>query len=104
MTRGLVSEQRRFERGQLLVGLQPTEALGGLHHAGGGPTQRHLGVAPSLHVATDAAHRPHHVLDRIGAGKRPPEFERLNDEEWAAVQRAARTGSETYRSKRVRRT
>jgi hypothetical protein len=37
-----------FERGELLVGIQPTEAFGGLHHAGGGPAQRHVGVGPML--------------------------------------------------------
>ena len=73
---GLVGEKGCLERGQLLVSLQATETLGGLHHASGGPAQRHIGVAPSLRVTTDAAHRPHHVLDRIGAGKRSPEFER----------------------------
>ena len=33
---GLVGEKRCFERGQLLVGLQPTEPFGGLQYAGGG--------------------------------------------------------------------
>src|SRR5438445_11969312 len=59
---GLMSCKRSSENGQVLVGLQSTEAFGCLHHAGGGPAQRHRGVSPSLHVATDAAHGPHHVF------------------------------------------
>jgi hypothetical protein len=31
--------------------------------------QRHRGMVSSLHIATDPAHRPHHVLDRVGAGE-----------------------------------
>ena len=42
---------------------RPTEAFGCLHHAGGGPAERHRSILPSLHVATDAAHGPHHVLN-----------------------------------------
>ena len=73
---GLVGEQRRFERGQLLVGLQPTGALGGLQRTGGGPAQRHVGVAPSFQVATDAADSPYHVLDGVGAGECMAELRR----------------------------
>jgi hypothetical protein len=61
---GLMSCKRSSENGQVLVGFQSTEAFGCLHHAGGGPAQRHRGISPSLHVATDAAHGPHHVLNR----------------------------------------
>jgi hypothetical protein len=32
----------------VLVGFQSTEAFGCLHHAGGGPAQRHRGISPSL--------------------------------------------------------
>src|SRR5215475_8086493 len=71
---GLMSCKRSSENGQVLVGFQSTEALGCLHHAGGGPAQRHRGISPSLHVATDAAHGPHHVLNRVGAGERAPEL------------------------------
>ena len=71
---GLMSCKRSFENGQVLVGFQSTEAFGCLHHAGGGPAQRHCGVSPSLHVATDATHSPQHVLDRIGAADRVPEL------------------------------
>src|SRR5262245_10279430 len=60
---GLMSCKRSSENGQLLVGFQSTEAFGSLHHTGGGPAQRHRGILPSLYVATDAAHGPHHVLN-----------------------------------------
>src|SRR5712671_2142056 len=50
---GLMSCKRSSENGQVLVGFQSTEAFGCLHHAGGGPAQRHRGVSPPLHVATD---------------------------------------------------
>src|SRR6266540_4195349 len=62
---GLMSCKRSSENGQVLVGFQSTEAFGCLHHAGGGPAQRHRGISPSLHVATDAAHGPHHVLEGL---------------------------------------
>src|SRR5436189_6488719 len=62
---GLMSCKRRSEKGQVLVGFQSTEAFGCLHHAGGGPAQRHRGISPSLHVATDTAHGPHPVLPRL---------------------------------------
>src|SRR5215470_7413360 len=55
---GLMSCKCSSENGQLLVGFQSTDAFGCLHHAGGGPAQRHRGISPSLHVATDAAHVP----------------------------------------------
>jgi hypothetical protein len=42
----------------VLVGFQSTEAFGCLHHAGGGPAQRHRGISLSLHVAIDAATVP----------------------------------------------
>src|SRR5437899_8018746 len=54
---GLMSCKRSSENGRVLVGFQSTEAFGCLHHAGGGPAQRHRGVSPSLHVATDARNR-----------------------------------------------
>src|SRR5262249_30912267 len=70
---GLMCCKCSSENGQLRVGFQSTEAFGCLHHAGGGPAQRHRGVSPSLHVATDAAHGPHIVLNWVGAGERTPE-------------------------------
>ena len=54
---GLMSCKCSSENGQVLVGFQSTEAFGCLHHAGGGPAQRHRGISPSLHVAADAATR-----------------------------------------------
>lgn len=74
-----MSDKRSPQDRKLLVGFQSTEALGGFHHSGGRPTQRHRGISPSLHVATDAAHRPHHVLDRVGAGERAPELCRQSE-------------------------
>src|SRR5260370_39001140 len=73
---GLMSCKRSSENGQVLVGFQSTEAFGCLHHAGGGPAQRHRGVSPPLHVAADATHGPHHVLNCVGAGERAPELYR----------------------------
>jgi len=69
----MVSCQRRSENRQVLTGFQPMETLDWFQHAGGRPTQRHRGIAPALHVATDATHCPHHVLDRVGAGERAPQ-------------------------------
>ena len=48
---------KRSENGQVLVGFQSTETFSCLHDADGGPAQRHRGVSPSLHVATDARNR-----------------------------------------------
>jgi hypothetical protein len=45
---GLMSCKRSSENGQVLVGFQSTEAFGCLHHAGGGPAQRHRGISPSV--------------------------------------------------------
>jgi len=59
----LMSCKRSSESGQVFESFQSTEAFGCLHHAGGGPAQCHRGVSPPLHVATDAAHGPHHVLN-----------------------------------------
>ena len=44
--------------------------------AGGGPSERHLGVSPAFDVAGDLAHRAERVLDDVGAGERAPEFVR----------------------------
>jgi hypothetical protein len=71
---GSVSDKCSSEDGELLVGLQSTEALGRLHHSSSRPAQRHRGISPALHVATDPPHGPHHILDRVGAGKRTPEL------------------------------
>ncbi len=41
--------------GELVVGLETTEGLLRLQHAGGGPSEGHLGMAPALDVALDDA-------------------------------------------------
>ena len=64
------------EHRQVLVGFQSTEALGRFQDAGSRPAQRHRRVAPSLHVAADTTYRAHHVLDRVGAGERAPQWHR----------------------------
>ena len=63
---GLMRCKRSSENRQVLIGFQSTKAFGRLQHAGGGPAQCHRSISPSLHVATDATHGPHHVLDRVG--------------------------------------
>ena len=52
------------------MGLQPPEFFGGFHHAGGRPTQRHLGILPSFDVTVDAQDSAVHILDDVGACKR----------------------------------
>ena len=64
------------EDGQLTIGLEATEGFLGLQQAGGGPSERHLGVSPAFDVAGDLAHRAERVLDDVGAGERAPEFVR----------------------------
>jgi hypothetical protein len=71
---GLMSCKHSSENRQVLVGFQSTESFGRLQHAGSGPARCHRGILPSLHIAADATHGPHHVLDRVGAGKRAPEL------------------------------
>ena len=58
-----VSDKRSPEDRELLVGFQAAEAFSRFHHSSGGPAQRHCSISPSLHIATDATHAPHHVLD-----------------------------------------
>ena len=64
------------EDGQLAIGLEATEGFLGLQQAGGGPSERHLGVPPAFDVAGDLAHRAEGVLDDVGAGERAPELVR----------------------------
>ena len=64
------------EDGQLATGLEATEGFLGLQQAGGGPSERHLGVSPAFDVAGDLAHRAERVLYDVGAGERAPEFVR----------------------------
>ena len=60
---GGVSDKRSPEDRELLVGFQAAEAFSRFHHSSGRPAQRHRSISPSLHIATDATHGPHHVLD-----------------------------------------
>src|SRR3954453_12699151 len=68
-----MSQQGGFERRQLLVGHQPSEAFLGLHHTSSGPAQSHRGIPPALHVAGDLPDGAVHVLDDVGAGQRAGE-------------------------------
>src|SRR5439155_26499868 len=77
---GLMCCKCSSKNGQVLVGVQSTEAFGCLHHACGGPAQRDRIVSPSLHVVTDAAHGPQHVLNWIGEDERTPEHNRQAEE------------------------
>jgi hypothetical protein len=70
------SDKRRSKDREEPVGFQTAEALSRFHHACRRPAERHGGISPSLHIATDATHRPHHVLDRIGAGERATQLGR----------------------------
>ena len=45
---GLVGSQGYPQDRQLLAGLEPPEALGGLQHGGRGPAQHHLGILPAF--------------------------------------------------------
>ena len=60
---GRVSDKGSSEDREQPVGFQTAEALGRFHHACRRPAERPGGISPSLHIATDATHRPHHVLD-----------------------------------------
>jgi hypothetical protein len=64
---GLRCGKRSSENGELPVGFQSAESLDCLQHAGSGPAKRHGGISPSIDVAADARHGPHHILDRVGA-------------------------------------
>ena len=66
------SSVRISEDGQLAIGLEATEGFLGLQQAGGGPSERHLGVSPAFDVAGDLAHR----AERVSTGERAPEFVR----------------------------
>ena len=62
--------KRGSKSGKLLVGFEPSEAFGGLHHAGSDPSERHPAVLPALHIAGDAADGAHYVLGDVGTGER----------------------------------
>ena len=83
------------EDGQLAIGLEATEGFLGLQQAGGGPSERHLGVSPAFDVAGDLAHRAERALDDVGAGERAPEFVRqaeADDGECIAARRRRELG------------
>ena len=60
----------------MTIGLQTTEGLLGLQQAGGGPSERHLGIAPALDVAAGLANGAEGILDDVGAGELAPELGR----------------------------
>src|SRR5262245_48566403 len=72
---GVMGCKRGSENRQVPVCFQSTESFGRLHHSRSGPAQRHGSISPALHVAADATHRPHHILDRVSAGERAPKLE-----------------------------
>ncbi len=69
-----MSQQGGFERRQLLVGHQPSEAFLRLHHTSSGPAQGHRAIPPALHVAGDLPDGAVHVLDDVGAGQGAAQF------------------------------
>ena len=50
------------------------EGLLCLQHAGGGPPERHLDIAPALDVTAGLANGSKGVLDNVSAGQGVPEF------------------------------
>jgi len=72
---GVMGSQGSAQHWQLLVGLEPAEALDGLHHAGSGPAQCHLGIAPAFDVPADLPNRAVHVFNDVGARQRPAQFD-----------------------------
>ena len=56
------------------MSLQSSEAFSRFLHGRRGPSHRHPGRAPSLHVSADTPHRAHHILDHVGTSKRAPHF------------------------------
>src|SRR6266536_2373458 len=69
-----VSAQRGDELGHLLVALDPAERALGVEHAGSGPAQHHLPVAPAGDVAVGGARdRDHRLgLDVVSVLARAP--------------------------------
>ena len=64
---GLTGSERSPQDRQLLVGLEPPEALGGLQHGGGDSAQSHLGIPPTFDVAAHLPDGAVHVLDDVRA-------------------------------------
>src|ERR1035438_6100101 len=75
----VVSGKRGPQGRKLLVGFQPAKALLGFVHGRSGPAQGHRGRTPALHIAGDATHGAHHVLDDVGAGERAPQLGRQTE-------------------------
>jgi hypothetical protein len=46
---------------EVVLRLQPAEALGGLEYGSGGPTQGHVGIALAIHVVADTPHRAEEI-------------------------------------------
>ena len=76
---GLMRSQRSSECWELLPGLEASEAFGGFHHAGRRQAERHIHILPPLHIAADASHGAHSVLDCVGTGERAPELGRQTE-------------------------
>lgn len=72
----ICSSEGAAENRQRPVGLEPSAGLLSLDHSGGGPAERHLGIAPSFDVARDLTNGPERVLDDVGAGERALELGR----------------------------
>src|SRR4051794_22854942 len=57
--------ERVAQRPQVHVPVDATELLAGLDHPGGAPAQRHLPIAPALHVRAVRTTYADHALDRV---------------------------------------
>jgi len=65
-----VSVEGGDELGHLFVALDAAEGSFGVEHAGRGPAQHHLAVAPPGDVAVGGPGDGDHRLDRVGRGER----------------------------------
>ena len=64
------------EDGWLAIGREAAVSFRGLQQAGGGRSERHLGVPSVFDVAGDLAQRAERVFDDVGADERAPELVR----------------------------
>jgi hypothetical protein len=64
-----VSVEGGDELGHLFVALDAAEGSFGVEHAGRGPAQHHLAVAPPGDVAVGGRGDGDHRLDRVGRGE-----------------------------------